>query len=307
MEADASAMVRMQRDIQNQGYAAGVAAAMVAGTGSNTRHLDVKALQRHLVEIGNLPAEVLEHQDSFPVPSERLRAAVAGVADLSDRPRACRELAIVLAHRAEALSLLEAAFAQVDGEPKLTYAKILGFLGQRSAVPVLQQTLDQVTTWDPKVLQGTMAEYAHLPTPVDSLVMALGHTGDPKALPAILAKLKLLDAQVTLSHHRAVALALEQIGDPAAAEPLAKLLAKPGMSGHVLRDVVPLPEGMNVRRDRTAPLREIVLARALYRCGDFDGVGEATLHAYQHDLRGVLARHATAVLACPRRKTAPSD
>ena len=135
----------------------------------------------------------------------------------------------------------------------------------------------------------------------------MGRTGDRRALPAILAKLELLDAQVTLSHHRAVALALEQIGDPAAAEPLARLLAKPGMSGHVLQAVVPLPEGMNVRRDRTAPLREIVLARALYRCGDFQGVGEATLRAYQHDLRGVLARHATAVLEAPRRKTVPSD
>ncbi len=307
MEADASAMVRMQRDIQNQGYAAGVAAAMVARTGSHTRHLDVKALQRHLVEIGNLPPEVLEHQDSFPVSPERLRAAVAAVADTSDRQRACRELAIVLAHRDTALPLLDAAFVQADGESKLTYAKILGFLGQPAAAPVLRQALDQVTAWDAKVLQGTMAEYAHLPTPIDSLVMALGHTGDRRALPAILAKLELLDAQVTLSHHRAVALALEQLGDPAAAEPLAGLLAKPGMSGHVLQAVVPLPEGMKVRRDRTAPLREIVLARALYRCGDFQGVGETTLRAYQHDLRGVLARHATAVLETLRRKTVPLD
>jgi N-acyl-D-aspartate/D-glutamate deacylase len=303
MDADASAMVRMQRDIQNQGYAAGVAAAMISRAGGGTRQIDIKALQRRLVELGNLPEEVLRHQDPFPLAEEKVREAVEAVAAAGDRQAACKALAIVLAHREVALPLLQAAFAGAGDDKKLTYARILGFLGQREAVPVLVEALDKVTAWDAKILQGTMAEYAHLPTPVDSLVMALGRAGDRAALPAILAKLELLDDTVTLSHHRAVALALEQIGDPAAAEPLAKLLAKPGMSGHVLKAVAPLPEGRNTRRDRTAPLREIVLARALYRCGDFRGLGEATLRAYRQDLRGLFARHATAVLEGPGSTT----
>ncbi|HPM24781.1 MAG TPA: FAD-dependent oxidoreductase, partial [Phycisphaerae bacterium] len=296
MEADASAMVRMQRDIQNQGYAAGVAAAMISRAGCPTRHIDIKGLQRHLVEIGNLPEEVLQHEDSFPMPQEKIREAVEALAGAGDRQRACRALAVVLAHRDAALPLLHEAFARADGEQKLIYARILGFLGQREALPILIEALDKVSAWDEKIFQGKMAEYAHLPTPIDSLIMALGRIGDRRALPAILAKVDMLDDQVTLSHHRAVALALEQIGDPAAAEPLAKLLAKPGMSGHALKAVVPLPQPMDQRRDRTAPLREIVLVRALYRCGDFQSVGEATLREYQQDLRGVLARHAAAVL-----------
>ena len=303
MEADASALVRMQRDIQNQGYATGVAAAMISRAGGGTRQIDIRALQRHLVEVGNLPEEVLRHQDSFPVPQDKLREAVEAVSGAGDRRRACQALAVVLAHRDAALPLLQAAFAGAGDEQKLPYARILGFLGQREALPVLIEALEKTPGWDAKVLQGTMAEYAHLPTPVDSLVMALGPSGDRRALPAILAKLELLDDHVTLSHHRAVALALEEIGDPAAAGPLAKLLAKPGMSGHALKAVDPLPQPMDQRRDRTAPLREIVLARALYRCGDFQGVGEATLREYQQDLRGVLARHATAVLQKPNRPT----
>lgn len=299
MEADASAMVRMQRDIQNQGYAAGVAAAMISRAGCGTRQIDIQALQRHLVEIGNLPEEVLQHQDSFPMPHEKIREAVEALAGAGDRQRACRALAVVLAHRDTALPLLQAAFVRADGEPKLTYARILGFLGQREALPVLIEALDKISAWDAKILQGKMAEYAHLPTRTDSIIMALGRIGDRRALPAILAKLERLDEKVTLSHHRAVAVALEQIGDPATAEPLAKLLGKPGMSGHALKAVVPLPEPMDQRRDRTAPLREIVLARALYRCGDFQGLGEATLREYQQDLRGVLARHAAAVLQRP--------
>jgi hypothetical protein len=93
-----------------------------------------------------------------------------------------------------------------------------------------------------------------------------------------------------------VALALEQIGDPSAAEPLARLLDKPGMGGHAMRELEPLYDRQRELRRREGPLREIVLARALYRCGDHEGRGEAILREYQQDLRGLLARHATAVL-----------
>ena len=47
---------------------------------------------------------------------------------------------------------------------------------------------------------------------------------------------------------------------------------------------------------RRESLRELFLARALYRLGDHNGVGAATLRAYATDLRGHLARHAQAVL-----------
>ncbi len=296
MDRDASALVRMQRDVQNQGYAAGVAATMVARADGGTRQIDVKALQKHLVEIGNLPPEVLEHEDPFPLPEEAVGEAVTAVGRPKDRGRANQALAIVLSHQKTARPLLEAAFAEAEGEKKLVYAKILGFLGDRRAVPVLIEALDRVEKWDDKVYQGKMAEYAHLPTPVDGLVMALGQARDRRALPAIFRVMEKLDAKATLSHHRAVALALETIADPAAAEPLAALLRKPGMTGHALTAVTRLPASMKERRDREAPLREIVLARALYRCGDAEGLGEDILRQYRNDLRGLFSRHAAAVL-----------
>ena len=40
-----------------------------------------------------------------------------------------------------------------------------------------------------------------------------------------------------------------------------------------------------------------ILARALYRCGDFKGIARKTLEAYSKDLRGHYALHARAVLA----------
>ena len=135
---------------------------------------------------------------------------------------------------------------------------------------------------------------------LDSLIIALGRTRDLRALKPILAKVKLLDASRAFSHHRAVALALEVLGDPAAAKPLSELLAKPGMSGHAMTSMEEARRwsgrGRTDTSSRNVSLRELVLARALWRCGDHEGLGEKILRQYERDLRGHYARHAHAVL-----------
>jgi hypothetical protein len=293
MERDATALVRMQHDLANQGYAAGAAAAMACRQGCGPRGVDVRRLRRHLVEVGNLPEEVLEHEDSFPLAAAEVEQAVRDVA-AEDRPTACRALAVVLTHREWALPLLKSAFAQATGHDRLVFARLLGFLGQPDGVPELMSALREAE-WDEKILQGRMAEYAHLPTPVDALVLALGYSHDPRALPPILGKMEELGTATTLSHHRAVALALEELGDPAAAEPLARLLSKPGMSGHAMTGLETLHREREERR-REGALREIVLARALYRCGDCDDIGRSILEQYRDDLRGLFSRHAAHIL-----------
>jgi NADPH-dependent 2,4-dienoyl-CoA reductase/sulfur reductase-like enzyme len=296
MHRDASAMVRMQRDLANQGYAAGVAASMAARAGAPTRSVDVRALQRHLVEIGSLPPEVLEDRDNFPRPAGEIRGAVRMLPRPTAMEEAGRRLGLILSHRETALPMLRDAWAAASGPDRLTYARVLGMLGVRDVVPEIAAALDQAGAWDPRILQGAMAEYAHLPTPTDTLILALGRTRDTRALPALLRKLETLDESVTLSHHRSLALALESIGDRSAAGPLARLLAKPGMSGQALTGLEPLYDKEMERRRRIGPLREIVLARALYRCGDHAGVGKRILEGYRKDVRGLFARHAAAVL-----------
>jgi hypothetical protein len=244
--------------------------------------------------LGNLPEEVLAHEDSFPLPDGKVEEAVHDLV-CEDRDRACRALAVVLSHAEVARPYLRAGHKAATGADRLFYARMLGFMGETAVVPELSAALRDAE-WDEKVLQGRMAEYAHLPTPTDSLVLALGWTRAPAALPAILEKVRELDAGTTLSHHRAVALALEAIADPAAAPLLAELLRKPGMSGYVMRKLEPLPDKPMAERHREGALREIVLARALYRCGDCEGLGEAILQEYRADLRALFRRHATAVL-----------
>jgi ribulose 1,5-bisphosphate synthetase/thiazole synthase len=73
---DVMPVIRMQADIQNQGYAAGMAAAMSAQSGKALRDIDIRALQKHLVEKGNLPAEVLAEKDSFPLAKEDRKSVV---------------------------------------------------------------------------------------------------------------------------------------------------------------------------------------------------------------------------------------
>ena len=118
----------------------------------------------------------------------------------------------------------------------------------------------------------------------------------------ILEKVKRLDASKEFSHHRACAIALETLGDPRAAKPLADLLAKPGMTGYATTTVEESMTkaavgGGTETKPRNDSLRELVLARALYRCGDSGGAGKKILETYAKDLRGHYARHAQAVLA----------
>ena len=72
------------------------------------------------------------------------------------------------------------------------------------------------------------------------------------------------------------------------------------MTGHALTDVQAglqdMPAGGTDTSTREVSLRELTLARALYRCGDYEGLGERILREYSRDLRGHYARHAAAVL-----------
>ena len=290
MDRDVTAMVRMQRDMANQGYAAGTAAAMAAQAGAAPRDIDVHNLQRHLVEIGCLPEEVLAHDDSFPLPASDVQHAVAEFGKATNPRGAARPLAVILTHRDAAVPLLQKAYARAHGRSKLLYAQVLGVFGDKHVVPTLLAALDEVREWDAKILQGAMADHAYLPTPVDSIILALGYAGDRGATPAILRMVALLDARVTLSHHRTVALALERLRDPDAARPLAELLQKPGMRGFAMTAAPAIGR-------RTGGIREICLARALYRCGDYRGLGKEILEEYRRDMRGLFARHATAVLS----------
>ena len=295
---DAIPLIRMQADIQNQGYAAGVAAAWLAQGDLPVRKLDVRKLQQHLIEVGNLPESVLEENDSFPLPESVVAEAVAQLKN--DYQGA----AIVLSHAEMALPKLREAYrrAETDQE-RVIYAHVLAVLGDNSGLETLMAEVQKFTEWDRGWDYRGMGQFGRALSRLDEFIVALGRTRDPRAVPVILEKLRLLKPEMDFSHFRAVALALEMIGDRSAARPLAELLTVPGMTGYVHRTVQDAirfdqasPGGTNAVQTRRDSIRELSLARALYRCGDYGGIGEQILRAYTEDLRGHLARHAKAVL-----------
>lgn len=299
MERDASAAVRMQFDMANQGYAAGLAASMAIEEDIPPRNINIRSLQKKLIEIGNLTEEVLTHQDSFPLPGEVIQQAVEDYGRATYSKDAGKPLCILYTHKDIALPFALEYYRRSEGRGKLQYARLLGVWGVAEVLPTLIEELNSIDRWDERILQGVMAEYAHLPTPIDASILAAGFTGERSAVPAILRLLETLDASVTLSHHRAAALALEHLADPAAARPLADLLNKPKISGHVMKSVEPLYNSPVELRRREGALREIVLARALYRCGDHEGLARKILNEYRTDVRALFARHAEKILSDP--------
>ena len=104
---DAMPVLRMQPDIQNEGYAAGYAAAMAVKDGVPLRQIDVKKLQKHLMEIKNLDKSVLTMKDSCPLSDAQIREAVTVLSDLTNH---YESVAVVLAEPVRAIPLLESAY-----------------------------------------------------------------------------------------------------------------------------------------------------------------------------------------------------
>ncbi len=292
---DAVPLIRMQPDIQNGGYAAGYAAALALKTGKTARTVDVRAVQQHLVAMGGLTTNVLTDVDSFPLSKEQLAVAVT-------QARTNMYAGAAVFGTAEAaLPLLRQAYASSEKAARVQYAALLAMLGDATGSEALLAVVRDAK-WD----EGWQHRGGGNVSQLDGRIMALGHTRNKRAVPVLLAKLGQLKPESDFSHFRAVALALETIGDPAAAAPLAAALAMPGMTGYAhetLEQAIHFEVEQHGRTITTRhdSLRELMLARALYRCGDQDGRGEKVLRAYARDLRGPIARHAQAVLdAKPR-------
>ncbi|MBN2295428.1 MAG: FAD-dependent oxidoreductase [Pirellulales bacterium] len=317
---DAQPIVRMQADVQNQGYAAGVAAAMATKDNVPLRKINIRKLQRHLVEKGNLKKSVLTEVDSFPVPEDKVAEAVKNTHPPTRAGEMSQSLAIVLAHPQTALPYLRKAHAQSEGEKRLFYAKILGMLGDGTGLDTLLETLEKADSWDltPHYMINQKFPNWHLVgwgvSNLDNTIMAIGHIGDRRAVPALVKKVKMLgpdpapDPGVTyyspldygFSHYRALAQAFSNLRDPRAAESLARVLARKDIRGYAQLELGKLvrnqTKSSKINPYRNHAQRELLLARALYLCGDHNGLGKKVLEEYSRDLRGHFARHAQAVL-----------
>ena len=292
---DAMPILRMQPDIQNQGYAAGTAAAMAVKGGTTVRAIDVPALQRHLVEKEILKPEDLGMKDNFPLSDAAFDQAVAELAD------DYKGLPVLMTDRARALPRIRGAFLSAEGEAKTVYAHVLAMLGQGDGERQLLEKFAAME-WDKGWNYRGMGQFNRSVSWVDSYAIALGHMRSKAAVPALVAKAAQLTEKSEYSHFRAIARALEEIGDPRGIEALADVLRRPGIGGR-WQEMGPEPPVVPGYRnaagdwERTLALRELCLARALFRLGDTpDGLGRKTLERYAADPRRAYAKHARMVL-----------
>ena len=279
---DALPVIRMQADVQNQGYAAGLAAVMT-GRG-RFRDLDVRALQQRLVAVGILTPEVAAQGDSFPLSEAEVRQAMA---DLT----VARNVAVLLAYPEWSRPLLA-------GDSRLEAALLLGLMGGREAAPALAAAV-RGRTWDKGWNYRGMGQFGECMSRLDALILALARTRAPEAVAAIDEKIRQLGAEAAFSHCRMAGIAAALLPELAGA--VADLLGKPGMTGHAQLDSRTVSGLANGDACETAArnlsLRELHLARGLFMAGDRAGRGRAILEIYSQDLRGPFARHARAVLA----------
>lgn len=299
----------MQADVQNTGYAAGIAAAMAARLGTSVAQLDVRLLQQRLVEGGHLDPKALGSGDSFPIPDEDLRRAVA------DGLQSHRGIALCLAESARVSDQLRQA--QLFASTREPAAMILALHGDGEATMTLRSLLRAETAWDAGWNFRGMGQFGMSMSRIDGLLVALAHCGSVEDAGEVVRFAALLGADADFSHLRAVAWAGTLLArrfpeaGPQLALALFRLVSLPGMQGHAqtnLGQAVAAArrlQGINENTSRNDALKELHLAAALLRCGDLEHTGRDILATYREDVRGHFSRHATAVLAAqPVRRQA---
>ena len=304
-ERDSMTLIRMQADLQNQGYAAGMAAAEAARLGGHTRRIDLKALQARLVREGALDERVLRDIDSFPLDPKEIERAVKVFGSKNDS-ESLADLAVIVAHPKEATAWLIRRYEESpSGKEKLNYARILAILGDPTGVPALIAAVDANDGWDRGAALTSQRKTGNTFSDLDRLVIALGFSGSAKAVNSLLAKLGQLTPESPLSHYKAISLALWGHHTPAAAGILADLLDQVKFIGQDTTDpprpladrlVTVDPDEQANQTNLNRAFKELTVAALLYRCGDRAGKAEAVLNQYAENIHGHFASYARRVL-----------
>jgi hypothetical protein len=293
---DALPVLRMQPDVQNNGYAAGLAAAQACRKGILPSAIDIRDVQKEMVRIGALPESILSAKDSFPFSSSLLVAAVEKLNKNYDGAE------ILFCDPGRSIPLLKTAFERdrVPAEMRLVYAHMLALFGDDSGVDLLIEKLNS-SPWDQGWNWTVGGQFESTVSRMDSYVISLGIAGNSKAVEALIRKAAQLQADSDFSHFLAVTMASNELRDARLAPVLHGLLTHEHVAGFQLTDKKDVYDyakrtaGMKSVRNQV--LQEILLARALVRCGDCQGAGRKTLQKYSADLRGIYAKCASDVLA----------
>ena len=248
---DAMPVVRMEADVQNQGFAAGLAAGMTATKNLTVRHINISELKRMLCSLGNLSTGVLYEQDGYD--PEQAVPEFAGYAEAFRDPES-------------AIPVLCAKLAE-ERDPET--AALLAFLQNDRGREVLMETLRE-SSWDQGWEYRGMGQFGAAVSVLDARIIALSRIASGGEGSAILKLLEELTTAHAFSHFRAVSLLLQAAPCEEAVPALEKLLKEPELSGAVevsFRQIIEKnTENPNENQQRTCQLKELYLLRALSSC-----------------------------------------
>ena len=216
-DRDAMSILRMQADLQNQGYAAAYAVYLALNEGCELRDIPVKKLQQHLVEDGVVPESVLTDTDSYPIPDSVLKLAS------HDVMFGYEGLPFLFADPERAKPYLREKYKELtthrsgrDPEVSLVYTHILAVLGDPEGEDELTAWV-QANDWEAKWKEGLGAGGNRM----EAYLLALGRAKSTKAAPVIAEKIRELVASgvaPSTAHCRIVALVSQMLGASVLAE-----------------------------------------------------------------------------------------
>ncbi len=264
---DAMPVVRMEADVQNQGFAAGLAAGMTAIKNLTVRHVNIPELKRMLCSLGNLSEAALFEQDGF------------------DAEKAVPEFVPYAEAFRDPESAIPSLCAKLDCDRDPETAALLGFLQCDKGREVLVETLRK-SSWDEGWEYRGMGQFGAAVSPLDARIIALSRIAAGGEGSAVLGLLEELTPDHAFSHFRAVSLLLQAAPCEEAVPALERLLNAPELSGTVevtFRQIVERnTENPCENQQRTSQLKELYLLHALASCRKDHPLAQKRLGEYMN-------------------------
>ena len=202
-DRDAMPVIRMQSCLQNQGYAVGYISAMAARENKDFRELNIRAVQKFLVNMGNLPARILKEKPSGRYTDKVFADAARNLTDNY------KGLEVLLTDHERCRQVLEKEIQRASSpDDRLIYASVLCMLGDDTFASIVADEIKKQDKWDKGWNYTGMGQFGPSMSRMDSLLFALGNSKDKKSLPVILEKASVLRPESEFSHFRAIAFAL---------------------------------------------------------------------------------------------------
>ena len=276
---DAMPVVRMEVDVQNQGFAAGLAAGMTTNKNRTVRNVDIQELQRMLCSLGNLPESVLYEHDGY---------------DPEQAVPEFAEFAQVYRDPEKELPKLRKKMLETN-DPEL--AALLAFFKDASGRELLVKAVTDAS-WDQGWEFRGMGQFGPAASALDAKLIALANIADGSEKSAVLALLGSLAPGMAFSHFRAIASILRKSPCPEAVPLLENLLSTPELTDNVECSFTQIisknsPDPCD-NIQRTFQLKELYLLKALQSCDPENELALSRLKRYSASPQFLYASFAEA-------------